>query len=75
MLGKNVGVVGFIIMVMICSFLLSGEIEASSWGLVGGIMRYIPLQTVKIVIAAWQILTQARGFLKVIAVASILCPQ
>ena len=56
------GVVGFIIMVMICSFLLSGKIEGSRWGLVDAIMRYIPLQALKIIIVAWQILTQASGF-------------
>ena len=40
--------------------LLSGGMENTERGLVGRIIRIIPVQAVKIIIVAWQILIQVR---------------
>ncbi len=42
------------------SYLLSGESGARRRGVVERVGRYIPLQSLKILIVAWQILTQVR---------------
>ena len=50
-------VVGLIVIVALASYLTSSEID-SSLGISGVVKRYIPLQSLKIVIVTWQILTQ-----------------
>ena len=40
------------------SYMLSGEMEGVDQGIVARVTRFIPLQSVKIVIVVWQILTQ-----------------
>ena len=40
--------------------LVSGDMENTERGLVGRIIRIVPVQAVKIIIVAWQILTQVR---------------
>ena len=40
------------------SYMLSGEMEGVNQGIAARVTRFIPLQSVKIVIVVWQILTQ-----------------
>ena len=42
------------------SYMLSGKSEDADKGIVVRVTRFIPLQSVKIVIVVWQILTQVR---------------
>lgn len=44
----------------VVSHVMSGEVRPEGAGTVGRLRRYIPLQSLKIVIVAWQILTQVR---------------
>lgn len=46
--------------VAVVSYVMSGEHGSRGKGLAGRVARFIPLQSVKIVIVAWQILTQVR---------------
>ena len=51
-------VVFFLASIAFLSYMLSGEIEGTDQGIVARVTRFIPLQSVKIVIVVWQILTQ-----------------
>ena len=51
-------VVALIVAVAVVSYATTGEGKGKGRGLVARVARYIPLQSVKIVIVAWQILTQ-----------------
>ena len=59
-------VIGIIILVcvvvgiVLALHLLSGGMENTERGLVSRIIRIVPVQAVKIIIVAWQILTQVR---------------
>ncbi|CAM9682647.1 unnamed protein product, partial [Laminaria digitata] len=53
-----VSIVGLIAVVVLASYLTSGESLDSKRGIIGIAKRYIPLQSLKIVILTWQILTQ-----------------
>lgn len=46
--------------VAVVSYVMSGEGGGRGQGLVERVAKYIPLQSVKIVIVSWQILTQVR---------------
>lgn len=48
------------VVIVVAGYIVSGEQERTKKGLVERTMRYIPLQSLKIVIVAWQILTQVR---------------
>lgn len=45
---------------VIATHTMSGELEGGERGRLGRLSRYFPLQSVKIVIVAWQIVTQVR---------------
>lgn len=47
--------------VAVVSYVMSGESGERRRGLVDRVARYVPLQSFKIVIVAWQILTQVGG--------------
>ena len=49
---------GLVTAVTVISYLISGQSSNKRPGLVQRLARYIPLQSVKIIIVAWQILTQ-----------------
>ena len=51
-------VAALIVAVAVVSYATSGEGNGKGQGLVERVARYIPLQSVKIVIVVWQILTQ-----------------
>lgn len=50
-----------IVAVAVVSYVMSGESGGKGRGLVERVARYVPLQSVKIVIVSWQILTQVRA--------------
>lgn len=54
-------VVVVVIVVATILYLVSGEMEVAGRGIVDRVVRYLPHQTLKIVIVVWQILTQVRG--------------
>lgn len=54
-------VVAFVVMVMTMLYVMSPEVEGKPRGVFGRMMRYVPLQPIKIIIVAWQILTQVRA--------------
>ena len=54
---------GLLIAVAVMSYLMSGQGRGKGLGIVERVARYIPLQSVKIVIVAWQILSQVRDIL------------
>ena len=59
MLTIVVAVVIVIILPAVVVFLVSREVVIGSWrAFFGRLVRYVPLQTIKIIIVAWQILTQ-----------------
>ena len=43
------------------SYMISGKMENTDHGIVARVSRFIPLQSVKIVIVVWQILTQVNN--------------
>ena len=45
---------------VVVSYVVSGEVGDKGDRIVARLKRYIPLQSLKIVIVAWQILTQVR---------------
>ena len=49
-----------VVIVFLVLYLISGELELTRRGFVKRLLRYIPLQSIKIIIVAWQILTQVR---------------
>ncbi|CAM9150882.1 unnamed protein product, partial [Ectocarpus sp. 6 AP-2014] len=57
-LGVSVSVAGLLFTVALVSYAVSGESEGRARGVVERAGRFVPLQSVKIVIVAWQILTQ-----------------
>ena len=57
-LAVAMAVVFLLASVAFLSYMLSGEMEGVNQGIVARVMRFIPLQSVKIVIVIWQILTQ-----------------
>lgn len=52
---------GLVMAVAVISYLMSGHGPNDKPGLIQRLARYIPLQSVKIIIVAWQILTQVRA--------------
>ncbi|CAM9774589.1 unnamed protein product [Ectocarpus sp. 6 AP-2014] len=50
--------VGLVALVAVVSYVTSGEEDGKGRGIVERVGRYIPLQSVKIVVVAWQIMTQ-----------------
>lgn len=59
--------VALVLAVAVVSYVLSGESGGRMSGVVARVTQFIPLQSVKIVIVAWQILTQVR--------ATLTCPK
>lgn len=55
------GVVALLGAVVMVSYILSGEVAGRGTGIVARLTRFVPLQSVKIVVVAWQILTQVRA--------------
>lgn len=64
---SGIVVVTVLVLVALCvgaavvSYAMSGEMAARRRGPLGSLLQNIPLQSVKIVIAVWQILTQVRA--------------
>lgn len=58
MLVVVLAVVALALAVAVVSYATTGEGHGKAQGLIERVARYIPLQSVKIVIVAWQILTQ-----------------
>ena len=54
------GVLGIAAGVGVIFYLISGEMVGSGRGFIDNIARHLPMQSVKIIIVAWQILTQVR---------------
>lgn len=52
-------VVPFIVVAVVL-YLVSGNTDATGQGMVGRLQRVVPLQSIKIIIVAWQILTQVK---------------
>lgn len=61
MLATLLFVGGLVTAVAVISYLMSGQGSNEKPGLIQRMARYIPLQSVKIIIVAWQILTQVRS--------------
>lgn len=59
-LAVGLAVAALIAAIAVVSYATSGEGNGKGGGLVERVARYIPLQSVKIVLVAWQILTQVR---------------
>ncbi|CAM9429038.1 unnamed protein product [Ectocarpus fasciculatus] len=57
-LAAALAVVGLIVLVAVVSYLTSRERDGKGRGIVERVGRYVPLQSVKIVVVAWQIMTQ-----------------
>lgn len=74
MLAAIFGVVALLVAVAVVSHVMSGKAGRGGKGLVERLTQYIPLQSVKIVIVVWQILTQVfRSMAKEGSVTSYLC--
>ncbi|CAN0045690.1 unnamed protein product, partial [Scytosiphon promiscuus] len=69
------GVVVLCVGVAAASYVMSGNISESRRGPVRRLLGNIPLHSVKIVIAAWQILTQARMRTFFVAVVNVTYPD
>lgn len=52
--------VALLVAVAVVSYLVSGNVGGTRRGILKRVARFIPLQSVKIVVVAWQILTQVR---------------
>ncbi|CAM9289996.1 unnamed protein product, partial [Hapterophycus canaliculatus] len=52
------GAVAVYVGIAVVSYVMSGDVESRTGGPAGRLLRNVPLQSVKIIIAAWQILTQ-----------------
>lgn len=59
-LAAVLGVAALCAAVAVVSYVMSGKAGGRGQGVVERVGRYIPIQSVKIVIVAWQILTQVR---------------
>lgn len=59
-LAAALAVVGLGLLVAVVSYVTSGERNGKGRGIVERVGRYIPLQSVKIIVVAWQIMTQVR---------------
>ena len=57
-LAAVLGVVALLALAAVVSHVTSGEAGRGGKNLVGRLTQYIPLQSLKIVVVAWQILTQ-----------------
>lgn len=57
-LAAVLAVVALVVTAGTISYVMSGETEVSGSGVVERLRRYIPLQSLKIIVVAWQILTQ-----------------
>lgn len=60
MVAAFLGVAAIFVAVVVVLYVVSGEVGDKGDRFVARLKRYIPLQSVKIVIVAWQILTQVR---------------
>lgn len=60
MLAVVLAIAAFVAAAAVVAHLISDVIEDAGRGCVGRMAKYVPLQTLKIVIVAWQILTQVR---------------
>ena len=66
---KNIAItITVVIMVLIIAFglaifsyLVSAEVGGAGRGIVDRVTRWVPMQSIKIIVVAWQILTQVRG--------------
>lgn len=58
MLAAVLAVVALVVAVAVVVYVMSDKVRVGKRGMVERVGRYIPLQSVKIVIVAWQILTQ-----------------
>ena len=52
------GVVAFVVCVAILNYMLSGQERSADRGIMARISRFIPFQSLKIIVVVWQILTQ-----------------
>ena len=55
------GVMAIAVGFAMVSYLVSADVGGAGRGIVDRVTRRIPMQSVKIVVVAWQILTQVRG--------------
>ena len=60
MLAAFLAVGGLVVAVAVVVYVMSGKAGAGRRGVIERLGRYVPFQSVKIVIVAWQILTQVR---------------
>lgn len=58
MLAAVVSVIALVVVVSVMLHVMSPEVEGAGRGIFGRVLRHVPLQPVKIVIVAWQIITQ-----------------
>lgn len=56
-----ISVLSVVALAVFVSYMVSGEWEGASRGIAARIAPYIPLQSLKIILVAWQILTQVRA--------------
>ena len=62
MVAAALGIGTLLVAVAVVSYLMSGETGlGAGQGVVERVTRYVPLQSAKIVIVSWQILTQVSG--------------
>ena len=72
MLAAVLAVVALLVAAAVVSYVTSGERETKELGIVERAGRYIPLQSLKIVIVAWQILTQV-GTIRLLIGVLVAC--
>lgn len=72
-LGVSVSIAGLLFTVGVVSYVALGESESRARGVVERAGRFVPLQSVKIVIVAWQILTQVRRLGRASTALDSLC--
>ena len=53
-------VVGVVVVVVIILYLISPDMERTGRGVLDRVVHFVPVKSLKIVINAWQILTQVR---------------
>ena len=59
-LATGIAVIAVIAFALFFAYMVSGKADGSVRGIAGWVVRHVPLQSVKIIIVAWQILTQVR---------------
>lgn len=68
----SVGIIVLFAGIALCMHLVSGEVDGARPGIIHRVIKRLPVQSIKIVVVMWQILTQVRGMRYLYSVCSIL---